>query len=104
MDILVLVGIKENIGIVKEDNKMNKKVTIYTTPQCTWCTKLKLYLKDHKVKFEEKDVNTDIKNREEMATLSGQYGVPVIDMGNKAIVGFNLDQINDVLKDWGMLK
>lgn len=48
------------------------KVIIYTTPTCGFCRMAKEYFVENKIDFEEKDVDTDEKAREEAVGKSGQ--------------------------------
>jgi len=73
-------------------------IKIYSTPYCPYCTTLKEYLKDKKVDFADVDVSENEKERDEMIELSGQIGVPVVNIDGKIIVGFDKQQIDDVLK------
>jgi glutaredoxin len=54
-------------------------------------------LKKNKVKFEDLDVQSDSKAREEMVKKSGQEGVPVIDIDGQIIVGFDEQAIREAL-------
>jgi glutaredoxin 3 len=47
------------------------------------------YLADHGVRYDEVDVSRDRRGLREMVTTTGQYGVPVILVGEKAMVGWN---------------
>jgi len=49
------------------------------------------------VVFEDFNVATDLEKRKEMMERSGQMGVPVIDIDNKLIVGFDLPRIKEYL-------
>ena len=72
-------------------------VTVYTTPTCSWCKKVKEYLKEKKIEFAEKDVAEDEKARNESVEKSGQMGVPVIDIDGIIIVGFDQKKIDEAL-------
>jgi len=72
-------------------------VVVYSTPICPWCIKAKNFLKEHKIKFEEIDVSEDHKAAEEMVKKSGQRSVPVIEIGDKIIIGFDEEEIRDAL-------
>lgn len=76
---------------------MAKKVKVYSTKTCPWCIKVKEFLKEKNVKFENIDVGDDKKAAEEMVEKSGQMGVPVTDIGGKIIVGFDKDAIEKAL-------
>lgn len=54
---------------------------------------LKEFLKGHKVSYEERDVASDLKAREEMIRKSHQMGVPVVDIDGEIFVGFNRAEI-----------
>jgi len=73
-------------------------VKIYTTPTCTFCKKAKEFFKANSVKYKEVDVSTDQKAQKDMIELSGQMGVPVIEIGDTVIVGFDEPEIKKALK------
>lgn len=75
----------------------NKHVKIYSTPTCVWCRATKEFLTDHKVPYEEVNVAADAKAREYMFNRTGQMGVPVIEIGNDVIIGFDEDRISELL-------
>ena len=73
------------------------KVIIYSTPTCVYCKMAKEFFAKNNVAYEEHDVASDLKAREEMVNKSHQLGVPVIDVDNKIIVGFDQKTLEDVL-------
>lgn len=73
-------------------------VKIYTTPTCPWCSKTKEWLKENKIKFTEKNVADNEKDRNEMIKKSGQMGVPVLDINGIVIVGYDPKAIQKALK------
>ena len=75
------------------------KVTVYSTTTCPWCVKAKEFLKQNKIKFEDKNVAEDDKARNEMIEKTGQMGVPVIAIeGHDPIIGFDVEAIKKALK------
>ena len=66
-----------------------KKVTIYSTPTCTYCNLAKDYMKSKGVEYTEFNVATDLEKRKEMIDKTGQMGVPVIDIEGQIMVGFD---------------
>jgi glutaredoxin-like YruB-family protein len=74
-----------------------KKVTIYSTPTCHFCSLAKDYFNENNVQFEAFDVAGDLEKRREMVEKSGQLGVPVIVIDNQVIVGFDKMQIDQAL-------
>lgn len=67
----------------------DKKVIIYSTPTCGYCKMAKEYFAENNVEFEEIDVAADLDKRQEMMEKTGQLGVPVIQIGDEIVVGFN---------------
>jgi len=80
-----------------ENVKPAKRVTVYSTPTCSWCNTLKTYLKQHNVKFNDVDVSRDPKAADALVKRSGQTGVPQTDINGELIVGFDRERINRLL-------
>ncbi|MBI2451715.1 glutaredoxin family protein [Candidatus Pacearchaeota archaeon] len=74
------------------------KIIIYGTDSCPWCHKAREFMKEHKIKFTDKNVGEDQKAAAEMIKKSGQQGVPVIDVDGEIIVGFDEERIRSLLK------
>ena len=81
----------------KTGDNVSKKVKVYSTPTCPFCVRVKQFLKDSAVSFEDIDVSTNHEAAQEMIKRSGQMGVPVIDIENELIVGFDKDKIKKAL-------
>jgi len=81
----------------KNEESPAKRVTVYSTPTCSWCNTLKTYLRQNKVYFSDIDVSRDQRAAEEMVRRSGQQGVPQTDINGEMIVGFNKARINELL-------
>jgi len=74
-----------------------KKVKIYSTPTCPWCMRAKQFLKENNIDFVDYDVSSDEEAAEEMIRISGQMGVPVLDIEGEIIVGFDKERIKQTL-------
>lgn len=72
-------------------------IKIYSTPTCPWCKKTKEYLKSKNIDFIDVNVADDMKEREEMRSLSNQSGVPVINVDGKIVIGFNKGEIDKLI-------
>jgi len=77
------------------DNKNH--IQIYTTSSCSYCDKAKEYFKSKSLQYEEYNVALDVEKRTEMVEKTGQFGVPVIVVNDKMIIGFNRDAIDKAL-------
>ncbi len=81
----------------KDGETAQKRVTVYSTPSCSWCTTLKSYLKTHNIRFTDVDVSKNQSAAEQMVRRSGQQGVPQTDINGEIIVGFDKAKINRLL-------
>ena len=82
----------------KKEGKTQKRVTVYSTPTCSWCNTLKAYLKKNRILFTDVDVSKDQRAADELVKRSGQMGVPQTDINGEIIVGFNQARINELLE------
>jgi glutaredoxin-like YruB-family protein len=73
------------------------KVTVYSTPTCTYCQLAKQFFGENNVEFEEIDVAADNAKLQEMVEKSGQMGVPVIEIDDQIIVGFDEGRVKEML-------
>ena len=73
------------------------KIRIFSTPSCPYCVTLKEFLKEKSFEFEDIDVYQNQAALEEMVDKTQQYGVPVIDIGGKMVVGFDKEKISSIL-------
>lgn len=75
------------------------KVTVYSTPTCPYCHQAKDYLKEKGVEFEDINVAEDKAKAKEMIEKSGQMGVPVLEIGDTIIIGFDREAIDKALAE-----
>lgn len=73
------------------------KVKVYSTPTCPYCNMAKEFLKEKGVEFEEIDVSENEEKAREMVQKSGQMGVPVLEIGEEVIIGFDKGKIEAAL-------
>ncbi|OGZ00163.1 MAG: NrdH-redoxin [Candidatus Liptonbacteria bacterium RIFCSPLOWO2_01_FULL_52_25] len=72
-------------------------VKIYSTPSCVYCKMAKEFFKKNNVSYEEHNVAVDMKAREDMVKKSHQLGVPVIEVGDHVVVGFDRETLSALL-------
>lgn len=81
--------------VTKEHGMSNiPQITIYSAPWCGFCGAAKQYLDRLGVKYTEKDVDENQANAEESMKISGQTGIPVLDINGTIIVGFDRPRID----------
>ena len=79
------------------------RVKLYSTPTCPYCRIAKGFLEEQGVDFEVVDVSRDEKAALEMVDKSGQMGVPVLEVGETIIVGFDRNTYRKALEQAGLL-
>ncbi len=75
-----------------------EEITLYTTPTCPWCGKLKDYLEQRGVDYQEIDVSEDTHAANEMVEVSGQRSVPVLVKGERYVIGYDPDSLERMLQ------
>ncbi len=73
------------------------RVVVFTGPGCSWCKKVKDYLKRNHVSFKEVDVSRSASAQKDIIRMTGQMGVPVVLIGSRTVVGFNKTKIDKLL-------
>jgi glutaredoxin 3 len=73
------------------------RITVYTSPSCHWCRVAKRYLESRGLPYREVDIVKDLRGRQEMVRMTGQYGVPVIRVGERAMTGWDKGEFERLL-------
>lgn len=78
---------------------MEKKVIVYSTSWCGFCSAEKDWLEHNGIKFEAKDIEEDSKAREELLEkMGGEFrGVPVTDVNGEIVLGFDRARLSKLL-------
>jgi glutaredoxin len=77
----------------KEKRKRQKRVVLFTSPSCKWCTVAKQHFKKNSIKFKEIDITKDKKAALD-CEAHGCRGVPVVLVGSRWICGFDQKKID----------
>ena len=72
-------------------------IRVFSTATCPWCTKAKEYLSKKGVAFETVDVSANREAAMDMVKKTKQMGVPVIQIGERYIVGYDTKAIDEEL-------
>ncbi len=75
----------------------DKKVVVYSTPTCPFCTRVKHYLDQKGISYVEHNVAEDEKAAKEMMRKTKQMGVPVIVIDDEIVVGFDQTLLDKLL-------
>lgn len=79
--------------------KKEKKIIVYSTPVCPYCTSVKDYLKEKKINFTEIDVATNQEAAKKIVEETKQMGVPVINIDGEYVTGFDQAKIDQLLEN-----
>ena len=75
-----------------------KDVTVYTTPTCSFCHMTKSFLKQNDVDFKEIDLTKDQEAMKEVVEATGQMGVPVTQIDDEYVIGFDKHTLSRLLE------
>ena len=81
----------------KREERKFRSVTVYTTPSCPWCSKVKTYLMKNRIPFRGVDISRDERAAQDLMRRSGQRGVPQTDIDGKIVVGFDKMKLDSLL-------
>jgi len=79
---------------------MSKKavVKVFSTETCPWCVRVKQYLEDNNVEFEDVNVAQNYDAAVQMVQKSGQMGVPQLWIDDEVVIGFDQGKIAKLLE------
>ncbi|HVX58166.1 MAG TPA: glutaredoxin family protein [Candidatus Saccharimonadales bacterium] len=78
-------------------------VTIYSAPWCAFCRMAKQYLDSKKIEYKEINVDEDQEGARAMVAKTGQAGIPVLEIGEATIIGFDRPRIDSALEQYNLV-
>ncbi len=76
---------------------MDKKIEVYSTPTCPYCDKVKKFLDKNNIDYEDYNVAQNTEKAKEMVQKTGQKGVPVTQIGEETVIGYNKKKLKELL-------
>lgn len=76
---------------------MSANIIVYSTSGCSECSQVKQLLESKGLPFEVRDVMTSTVYQEEVEKL-GFMGIPVTVAGDRAVKGFNLPELQELIE------
>jgi glutaredoxin 3 len=73
------------------------QVTVYSATWCAFCHAAKDYLDKKGIAYTDKDIDSDPSIAQEAMKVSGQTGIPVLNINGKIIIGFDRPRIDAAL-------
>jgi glutaredoxin 3 len=86
-----------------DNGEPKTKVKIYSAPWCVYCRMAKEYLKSKNVEYDEVDVDANPQAARELVQKTGQAGIPVLEIGDQTILGFDRIRIDSVLNQYKLV-
>lgn len=77
-------------------------VKVYTSPTCSACEKVKEILSEKGIEYQVVDISRDREAAMELVRRTHQLSVPVVQVGDRFVVGFNKERLIDLLEDEGI--
>lgn len=74
------------------------QVTVYSAPWCAYCKMAKSYFESKNVPYKEVDIEQDQTAAMYIVNKTRQAGVPVIEIGQETILGFDRERIDGALR------
>lgn len=78
---------------------MSDKIEVFSTPTCPYCTKLKNWLDENGYSYKEHNVGEDREAAKRMIERTGQRGVPQTFIGDKEIIGFRPEKVEEAIEE-----
>ena len=73
------------------------QVTVYGTPTCPDCLRVKQFFKSNNIAYTDYDVGADSAKARELKEKTGQMGMPVLEIDGQIIVGFECMAVKQAL-------
>lgn len=81
----------------------DKTLILYSASWCEYCQKVKNYLDQHQIAYENRDIESDNPAIQQLFESLGATSVPQILIGNKVIRGADLEALEAELKKQQLL-
>ena len=75
----------------------DKVIKVYSTPTCPWCKKVKQFLTDNGLKYQELNVADDKAAKEEMINITHQLAIPATVIDGEIVIGYNEKALKEKL-------
>lgn len=76
---------------------MDKKITVYTQPECPPCQIVKQFLNHHGFRFEEINIKEDEQARLKLINEFKATSTPTITVDDEIVIGFDLQKLERLL-------
>jgi glutaredoxin-like YruB-family protein len=81
--------------------KTGPEVVVYTTAWCGWCRKTLAFLDERGVRYVNKDIEANDRNREELIEKTGRTSIPMVEIDGEIIRGYDAARMEQLLAGSG---
>ncbi len=74
-----------------------KKIIVFTQPDCPPCRSAKVYFADKGLRIEERDVTSDPEAVRELVETYRSRSTPTIVIGDNVMIGFDPEELDQIL-------
>ena len=74
-----------------------RKIIVFTQPDCPPCRSVKVYLEEKGLEFEERDVTADQEAVRELVETYQSRSTPTIVIGENVMIGFDPEELDQIL-------
>lgn len=75
---------------------MSQSIVVYTSEGCAFCSRLKSFLTNHNLTFEEKNVTSNPEYLDELQS-KGIWAVPTVFVGDEVVPGYRPNKLKEIL-------
>jgi glutaredoxin len=96
-----------HIGGVEVVKKKDAKVTpvditspyvkVYSAPNCPHCNRVKTFLQQNRIEFEDMDIENNPKAAKELKSKTGTLKLPAVEINGEIIIGYNEEKMRELL-------
>ena len=86
---------------MRADDARRANVVVYTAPWCGWCRKTLAWLDARGVSYQNKDIESDDRYRQELLRKTGRTSIPYVEIGDGRIAGFSPGEMTRLLAEQG---
>ncbi len=84
----------------KRAQQANTKVVLFRTAWCGYCKRAAAYMHQQKIQFIERDIEVDERSHAEYQRLGGKGSIPLIQFGDKTMMGFAQETFDQYYADF----
>jgi glutaredoxin-like YruB-family protein len=78
---------------------LERKIIVFTQPDCPPCRSVKVYLADKGLDFEERDVTADQEAVRDLLETYQSRSTPTIVIGENVMIGFDPEELDQILAE-----